>query len=73
MDHFVRYMGQDDDIAKALDQGYESGLTRGRYFEAGFIHRQVSDLIAQGGNTSDVLDLITNRLEEMRIRNARVR
>ena len=73
MDHFTRYMGQDDDIAKALQQGYESGLTRGRYFEAGFIRRQIADLIAQDCDIQDVLDLITYRLEELRVRNARIR
>jgi hypothetical protein len=45
VDHFTRFMGEDDDIAKAIDQGYQHGMIRGRFFEAGYLVGQVSKIL----------------------------
>ncbi len=71
VDYFVRYMGQDDDIAKALDQGYQSGLNKGREFEAGYLRRQIQELIQiqrvapmEGHNNAQIIHTMT-ALEEV--------
>lgn len=63
---FVRYMGQDDDIARALQQGYEQGLEKGREFEAGYLLRQVEDLLDSvkktrftGDNSAEIIHTMT--------------
>ena len=71
---FVRYMGQDDDIARALEQGYQDGISKGREFETGYMLRQVTDMLDAvkrtrftGDNSAEIIYSMTaiERVQEL--------
>lgn len=63
---FVRYMGENDDIARALDQGYQKGISKGREFEAGYLLRQIEQMLDAvkktrftGDNSAEIIHTMT--------------